>query len=110
MMHFPLYQPLGVRTTYRTRDYDDLSEGMGSVGFPQLASPATEGHREVVGALAVERWDDPLQVLLINDNNGSLFPLLRMRDQSVVANDAALYDRDPNFTPEGEGVVSCSNW
>lgn len=96
----PLHQPLGFRTSYSPRDYDDLVEGVGSVGFPQLAMRPGSGDSEVVGAMVVERWGDPVRVVCINDNEGSLFPLLRRPDGTVVCDDDSLYRKNMNFDPE----------
>jgi DEAD/DEAH box helicase domain-containing protein len=98
---FPLYQPLGFRTKYAHRDYDDMAEGMGTVGFPQLAQLFDEAGSEVVGAMRVDRSEEPVQVIRINDNRGALFPLRRQRDQSVVCDDESLYDKVPKFKEEG---------
>jgi DEAD/DEAH box helicase domain-containing protein len=97
----PLYQPLGFRTLYRTRDYDDLAEGMPTIGFPQLAMPPNSGHIKRVGAMTVERWPDPVRVIHINDNDGNLFPLLRQRDGTVIADDESLYDKGVRLNREG---------
>lgn len=97
----PLHQPLGFRTLYRSRDYDDMAEGMGTVGFPQLAMRPGVGEVEVVGAMTIERWADPVRVIRINDNQGNLFPLLRQQDGTVVCDDDSLYDKPPTFRPEG---------
>ena len=97
----PLHQPLGFRTRYRTRDYDDTTEGMGAVGFPQLAMRPGEGQIDVVGGMKVERWPEPVRVIRINDNNGALFPLTRLKDGSVVCDDDALYDKPQGFKNDG---------
>ncbi len=97
----PLHQPLGFRTSYSSRDYDDLVEGIGSVGFPQLAIRPGSGDSEVVGAMVVEHWEDPVRVVCINDNEGRLFPLLRQRDSTVVCDDDSLYRKNMNFDSEG---------
>ena len=72
----PLYQPLGFRTSYRARDYDDQAEGMGVVGFPQLAMRSGTGESDVVGGMLVERWPDPVRIIRLNDNRGELFDWL----------------------------------
>ena len=97
----PLHQPLGFRTSYFARDYDDLVEGVGSVGFPQLAMRPGSGDSEVIGAMVVERWEDPVRVVCINDNGGSLFPLLRQRDGTVVCDDDSLYGKQMKFDSDG---------
>src|SRR5690606_30499982 len=83
------------------RDYDDQTEEMGTVGFPQLAMRPGSGSVEVVGAMRVERWEDPVRVIRINDNHGNLFPLVRQRDKSVICDDDALYGRKVKFDDEG---------
>lgn len=94
----PLHQPLGFRTSYYSRDYDDLVEGIGSVGFPQLAHRPGTGSTEVVGAMVVERWEDLVPVIRINDNSSSLFPLLRQRDGTVVCDDESLYEKKTSLS------------
>jgi DEAD/DEAH box helicase domain-containing protein len=96
-----LYQPLGFRTRYRPRDYDDTSEGTGTTGFPQLAMRPGDGQVDVVGGMRIERWAEPVRVIRINDNGGALFPLIRLRDGSVVSDDDALYDIPQTFRDEG---------
>jgi DEAD/DEAH box helicase domain-containing protein len=97
----PLYQPLGFRTKYRHRDYDDMAEGMASVGFPQLAMEPREADSEVVGSMKVTCNVDPVRVIRINDNQGQLFPLMRLSDGTVVCDDETLYDQAPVFREEG---------
>ena len=90
-----MYQPLGFRTTYQARDFDDNAESIGSVGFPRL-SLKEDGMSEVVGSMEVERWDNPVDVIRINDNRGRLFKLSRLDDKSVVCNDETFYDHLKN--------------
>lgn len=99
----PLCQPLGFRTSYHPRDYDDVAEGMGNVGFPQLAMRPGSGETAVVGAMKVERWAEPVQVIRINDNNGRLFSLIRQKNQTVVCDDDLLYPR--TNTPDDNGAI-----
>ena len=100
----PLYQPLGFRTTYRSRDYDDMTEGMGSVGFPQLAIKSGTGEVERVRALRIEKWRDSVPVIRINDNYGNLFDLTELRHGSVVCQDEELYDQAPGFPLQGSSI------
>jgi DEAD/DEAH box helicase domain-containing protein len=99
----PLSQPLGFRTSYYPRNYDDMAEGMGNVGFPQLAMRPGSGDVEVVGAMVVERWNDPVQVIRINDNQGKLFKLIQQNNKSVVCDDDSLYERTK--TPDEDGAT-----
>jgi DEAD/DEAH box helicase domain-containing protein len=73
---------------------------MGVIGFPQLGMRRGTGSSEVVGAMVVERWDDPVQVIRVNDNQGKLFPLLRQSDRSVVCDDSTLYEKPPSLGTE----------
>jgi DEAD/DEAH box helicase domain-containing protein len=93
----PLFQPSGFRTSYRPRDYDDVAEGMGTVGFPQLATTPGDGDVAKVGALTIERSIEPLRVVRVNSNNGALFSLLKLGDGTVVCDDDAVYDKPPSF-------------
>lgn len=97
----PMHQPLGFRTKYHSRDYDDTAEGSGVVGFPQLAMPPGTGETDVVGSMTIERWAEPVRIIRMNDNGGSLFPLLRMKDESVICDDDTLYDKA--WKPKTEG-------
>ena len=87
----PLYQPLGFRTSYSPRDYDDQAEGMGVVGFPQLAMRSGTGESDVVGGMLVERWPDPVRIIRLNDNRGELFELAQRKDKTVVCTNEAVY-------------------
>jgi DEAD/DEAH box helicase domain-containing protein len=102
----PLYQPLGFRTRYSSRDYDDTAEGMTSVGFPQLAMQPDADLASVVGAMKVVASDDPAEVIRINDNRGELFPLLRLKNGTVVCDDEALYEITPQFQADGAQRLS----
>jgi len=96
----PVHQPLGFRTSYSPRNYDDLVEGVGHTGFPELAMRPGTGVSEVVHSMRVERWEEPVKVVRINDNEGRLFPLLRLRDRSVVCDDESLFRSPTNFDSE----------
>lgn len=97
----PLHQPLGFRTSYWPRDYDDQVEGGGVIGFPELAMRPGTGTAETIGSLVVERWDDPVRVIRINDNKGDLFQVAKTRDKSVVCTDESLYAKKINLDLEG---------
>jgi len=93
----PLHQPLGFRTSYCPRDYDDLGESTGSVGFPLFSMRPGSGSTEVVGAMVVEHWEDPVHVIRMNDNHGNLFSLLRQKDGTIVCDDKSLYGNKIKF-------------
>ena len=97
----PVHQPLGFRTSYSPRNYDDLVEGIGQAGFPELAMRPGTGVSEIVGAMRVERWEEPVKVVRINDNEGGLYPLLRRRDGTVICDDDSLYRKPMDSDSEG---------
>lgn len=97
----PLYQPLGFRTRYVPRDFDDTSESMATIGFPHLAMQPDDEQTSIVGAMRIDSNSDPVRVIRVNDNRGELFPLLRLRNGSVVCDDEALYDPMPKFQDDG---------
>jgi DEAD/DEAH box helicase domain-containing protein len=95
---FDLYQPLGFRTDYQARDFDDQAERGPSLGFPQLAFlPDLEpfGHVAKLGVQA----RGGARVFTINDNDGQLFEMHRSRDKSVVVLDPRVYTEWPRLEP-----------
>lgn len=102
-----VYQPLGFRTDYRPRDYDDAVEESPAASVPELAA-SSEGEGVRVGGTTVVVMEQA-NVLRINDNRGRLFPFERLRDQSVVAADPGLFPqsrvRIPPGTPIGAGAI-----
>lgn len=87
---FDLYQPLGFRTSYAPKDYDDESESASQAGLPALALAGPAQRVEEVGALSLETYEQA-QVVQVNDNRGRLFPLRALGDGSVVVPDDSLY-------------------
>lgn len=103
MATFPMYQPLGFRTDYHPRDYDDLGEGVSTVGSPQLAFDPAGLPSETVGSLRVQRSPELLDVVQVNDNRGRLFSLHRDRHLTVQCSDPELYSGAR--APRVEGLV-----
>jgi DEAD/DEAH box helicase domain-containing protein len=92
MQDIPLHQPLGFRTDYHGTDYDDLNDPVSGAGAPELAvNPEYRALPEVVGGMQV-RVLDQAEVVRVNDNRGQLFPLARLRDQTVISDDESLYE------------------
>ena len=104
-----MYQPLGFRTSYQARDFDDLSEGGSMVSNPQLVVVPDEPHPAKVGALTVIRSSDPVDVIRVNDNNGRLYNLSRDQYNSVICVDQHLYEnyrvKSENLTSIGEAAI-----
>ena len=97
-----VYQPLGFRTDYRQRDFDDSVDEAPGAGVPELAS-LLEGAYAHVGGMTVTVLEQA-NVLRVNDNRGRLFPLIRMGDQSVVAADPSLYAQSRFTVPAGTPI------
>jgi DEAD/DEAH box helicase domain-containing protein len=82
---FRLYQPLGFRTDFRPRDFDDQGERGPSSGSPQLAWQVESADQlyDVRHLIVASRPDCLLYT--INDNRGQLFKLHRLNGSFVVA-------------------------
>lgn len=89
-----VYQPLGFRTTYRARDFDDSAEGFATIGSPELAVQPGADPGEAVGACTVHVMSQA-EVVRLNDNNSNLFSLRRLSDRSVICDDPSMYERRP---------------
>ena len=90
---FDMYQPLGFRTDYDPRDFDDDSETIATVGFPELAVASDDDHAERVGGVTIQVYEHG-DVLRINDNLGDLFPMAESLGKSVIVTDASLYENE----------------
>ncbi|MEQ7125316.1 DEAD/DEAH box helicase [Actinopolymorpha sp. B11F2] len=104
---FDLYQPLGFRTSYSPRDYNDENDLTSMARQPSLAITGRAQHVEQVGTLSVETYEQA-QIVQVNDNRGRLFELRQLRDGSVVVPDSSLYSRAwtaPEGTGRGEAAI-----
>jgi DEAD/DEAH box helicase domain-containing protein len=98
----PLHQPLGFRTDYRPRDFDDTNESVATASAPQLAvDPSHSGHPSPVAGLSVQGLEQA-EVVSINDNRGLLFPLGRSNG-TYVCDDPGLYDTQRQVPDAGTG-------
>ena len=94
-----LYQPKGFQTGYGPgEDFnDELEQGQSSsspqIGTAQDSAAPTPVRR--VGVRSLEQED----IFVVNDNNGALYELRRLNDQSVVATDPQLYRVPPSMNP-----------
>ena len=98
--HIPLHQPRGFRTTYRARDFDDLSESRGSVSSPQLGVFPGDPNPQKVHSLAIERSDEPIEVIRLNDNNRRLFSIADDNKGSVLCVNEELIDGNTSLTKD----------
>jgi len=88
---FPLHQPKGFRTAYRARDFDDLSESRGSISNPQLGVFPGDPRPQRIRSFVIERSDDPIEVIRINDNRERLFGVADDKYGTVICTDRDLY-------------------
>ena len=86
---FPLHQPMGFRTTYDPVDYRDENDDVSRVSDASLSVVRPAERDETVMASHLEIFEQQ-QLVQYNDNNGSLFTVVRQGD-SVVATDDWLY-------------------
>jgi DEAD/DEAH box helicase domain-containing protein len=100
LLWMQLYQPLGFRTDYRPRDYDDQAErGPGSAA-PQIPRAEQLPGRRVRALLA--RRAPGAAVYTINDNDGDLFEMHRL-DGTYVVPTPELYSQAPSL-PDAVGA------
>ncbi|SER61044.1 DEAD/DEAH box helicase domain-containing protein [Pedococcus cremeus] len=94
----PLHQPVGFRTTYVSRDYDDENDAAPSAGMPLLSvsSPPTT-NCTVDGAVLASH--EQANLLQINDNRGRLFPIARQLDGSWIVTDSNLFPDRHGWPP-----------
>ena len=90
---FDMYQPLGFRTNYSDRDYDDQPDRGPVLSLPQLGFSPQASLTTTYHALESETRDTA-EVFNINDNDGSLFSIHRHQGTCVVT-DPELYREDP---------------
>jgi DEAD/DEAH box helicase domain-containing protein len=86
---FPLHQPLGFRTTYDPVDYRDENDEVTRVSDASLSVVRPAEREERVRAARLEIFEQQ-RLVQYNDNNGSLFTVVRQGD-SYVATDDWLY-------------------
>jgi len=95
MRQFPLYQPLGFRTDFSPRDFDDQAERGGPLGAPVIAWTPGAGGGERVAALTATRASGE-KVFQINDNDGDLFEMVRL-GATVVVPSPSIYANRPRL-------------
>jgi DEAD/DEAH box helicase domain-containing protein len=90
---FDLYQPLGFRTDFQPRDYDDEVDTGVPTGFPQLnlKDPATSEYQHGTTTVAIY---EQAEVFTINDNRGRFYEMHRGPDKSILVKDPVVYARE----------------
>ncbi len=92
LLWMSLYQPVGFRTDYRPRDYDDQGDRGPGMSVPQIPR-AIQDPGERVRALEARRAAGAA-VYTVNDNDGELFDMYRF-DGTVVVPAPDLYTETP---------------
>jgi len=98
---FPMYQPLGFRTTYKTEDYDDEIERGPVTGLPYLSfndTPDILTRKDNLNASVLEHE----RVFTVNSNDGRLFEFQPATDGTVFVEEAFDSNRHPKPFPKGE--------
>ncbi len=98
---FDLYQPLGFRTDYSARDYDDQTERGASGSMPELAWAADEPQPFTYDRMSVTARHRA-SVFTINDNDGALYDMYKV-DGTYVVPSPELYS-DPPRVPSRDGA------
>jgi len=86
-----MYQPLGFRTDYARKPYEEEEESPSSSGMAELAVASDPRVSVSVRSVDLDVYEHA-QVVSINDNNGQGFKLVAQRDGSVIAANDSLYD------------------
>ena len=92
---FDLYQPLGFRTDYSARDYDDQTERGAFGSMPELAWTPDEPEPFRYQKMSVTARDRA-DVFTINDNGGALYEMFKL-DGSYVVPAQELYSDPPRL-------------
>ena len=98
LREIPLHQPLGFRTTFSAREYDDESDAAPSAGSPTLSVSAPASSECTVLATDVSVYEQA-RLLQVNDNRGALFPVAVQHDKSVIVTDKALFPDRGTWPP-----------
>lgn len=98
LREIPVYQPLGFRTTYVPRDYDDENDAAPSAGVPTLSVSVPATSRHIILGTEVRVYEQA-RLLQINDNRGTLFPVATQHDKSVIVTDKSLFPDKGHWPP-----------
>ena len=95
---FPIYQPRGFRTDYSSgEDFDDELEQGASASTPQIGTAQDKGTPVKVGRTRLRPLEQE-DVFVVNDNDGHLYDMRKLPDQSVVVLDPSLYREAPRLS------------
>lgn len=100
LLRFDMYQPLGFRTTYRPKDFNDENEFAPGAALPAVTMATPPTVSEQLDGVRLETYEQA-QVVQVNDNRGDLFPLRKLADGSVVVPEESLYPPKTWLVPSG---------
>lgn len=86
-----LYEPLGFRTTFIPRDFEDEADESPSSGFPKLSLPGPPDSVMAIYGARI-KLHEQVRLLQVNDNNGELFAIAREKGQALVMNHELFLD------------------
>ena len=109
---FELYQPLGFRTDYDPRDFDDQGERGPASGNPELAWTPEEPPARQDEGMAITTLGGAT-IFTVNDNDGDLFEMYRF-DRTIVVPSPELYSEAPHLPrdrfdrePDLQAAIGC---
>jgi DEAD/DEAH box helicase domain-containing protein len=99
----PMYEPLGFRSTYNPRDFDELDERVSAAGHPKLV---IDGSAIPSGELKSRGYRlrnyQQARLITLNDNHGKLFNVVKAADGSYISLDA--FSRPPVVTATSQPI------
>lgn len=104
---FPMYEPLGFRTTYFARPFRNRTPRRYSTGRPSFApiDEPTASHQS--GASQLELYEQS-RLVQFNDNRRKLFDLRKLPDRSVIAANPEIYGGKWKVPDEGASIESAA--
>ena len=85
MTEFEMYEPLGFRTTFKSRDYDDESDVSSPASSPRLVLGAdvSPSNTYNFGTATLTTFEQA-RLVTINDNRGKYFKCVKAKDGTIV--------------------------
>ncbi|GAA4116108.1 DEAD/DEAH box helicase [Knoellia locipacati] len=95
----PMHQPSGFRTTYRQEDFDDENDESPSAGAPSISVSGPPDREVTIDGSTLLSYDQA-QLVQVNDNNGTLFPVAKDGDGSYLVTDPSLFPDVKGWPPK----------
>lgn len=99
---FPMHQPLGFRTTFKSADYNDVNDESPNAGSQAVSTVGPPDRDIQVHAARIKTFEQA-QLVQINDNNGSLFPVANDWN-TVLVDDVSLFGDVKGWPPPSMSV------